>query len=99
MFCPLILAGFILWFLFIFIKVCCGNNRYHVKFRSDGPMGINLMDRLPRDGTGVCVEYLVEGQKAAQTGKIKVGDILICINADNVSHMMLKQVLTKIRAF
>ena len=78
-------------------KKTSAKSRYRVKF-GPGKMGIKLVDRLPEEGTGVCVKGMVEGQKAAQTGKIKVGDILYRVNADNVLHMNVKQILTKIGA-
>jgi len=71
-------------------------NRYRVKF-GPGSMGIKLVDRPEEEETGVYVKGLVEGGKGAMTHKIKVGDLLIRIQNESVTHLTCKQVLTKIK--
>ena len=71
-------------------------NRYRVKF-GPGSMGIKLVDRPEEEETGVYVKGLVEGGKGAMTHKIKVGDLLIRIQNESVTHLNCKQVLEKIR--
>ena len=78
-------------------KASSAKNRYRVKF-GPGSMGIKLVDIPDEDETGVYVKGLVENGKGAQTGKIKVGDILYSIQDENCMHMGIKQALAKIKA-
>ena len=71
-------------------------NRYRVKF-GPGSMGIKLVDRPEDNETGVYVKGLVEGGKGAMTHKIKVGDLLIRVQDESVTHMTCKQVLASIK--
>jgi hypothetical protein len=79
------------------IKSTSAKNRYRVKF-GPGSMGIKLVDVPDEDETGVYVKGLVEGGKGAVNGKIKVGDLLVRIQDEDVEHMSINSVLAKIKA-